>query len=256
LIDLHTHILPGIDDGARDMDETLAMLEIAVADGIETIVGTPHYDAVDPTFPAIARDRLEQVRRLARERNLPIEIAGGFELTLTPELLARKDDAGELGFNGGRYVLVELPVPFWPPYVRDGLLTLRGAGLRVIIAHSERYQPIVDDIDLGAELAEAGFILQVNADSLTGGLKDAQRAARELLKRGHVSLLASDSHSPRRRAPRMRAAVEEATKLIGPEAALALVTTNPTAILAGHDLPPLPDIIPGRRGFRWPWSAQ
>ncbi|MGH9173190.1 MAG: tyrosine-protein phosphatase, partial [Vicinamibacterales bacterium] len=256
MIDLHTHILPGIDDGARDLDETLAMLEIAVADGIETIVATPHYDALDPAFPAVVQARLEEVRNLVNERNLPIVIASGYELMLTPELLARKVTARELALGGSRYILVELPVPFWPPYVRTGLLALREADLEVIIAHSERYEPVASDIEVAHELTEAGFLLQVNADSLAGvGSRVAQRTARELVRRGLVSVLASDSHSPRRRAPRLRAAAAEATRLIGPAAAAALVTTNPAAILADRDLPPPPRITPQRRAFRWPWSS-
>lgn len=241
MIDLHTHVLPAIDDGARDLDETLAMLQMAAEEGIRTVVATPHYDCLDPEFPALVADRLEQVRAAVSARRLPVRILKGFELELTSSLVARGTDARALGLNGSRYLLVELPTRFWPPFAHEALFRLQGAGLCPILAHAERYEPLVREPQLAEDLVRRGLLLQINAHSLTGQAgRQLQRAARKLLLKGFVTLLASDAHSTRHRTCRLRAAVDVAARLVGRAAAERLVWTNPAAIVNNLVLPEQP----------------
>jgi protein-tyrosine phosphatase len=251
MIDLHSHVLPGLDDGARDVQDSLDMLASAAADGIRTIVGTPHYDLVDPGRRALAADRL---RRAAAARGLPVEVQRGFELAVSPAMLDLEGSARELGINGSRYLLIELPVPYWPPFIGQVFFRLRKVGLRPILAHAERYEPIMHDLEVARDLVRGGVLLQVNASSLlNGGSRSLQRCARELLREGLVSFLASDAHSPVGRAPKLRAAVEAAARMIGPSAAEALVTSNPAAVLVDAELPATPPIARRRTFAFLPW---
>lgn len=251
MIDLHTHVLPAIDDGANDLDETLAMLTIAVADGTATIVGTPHYagyDGTDPTYPHRVAERLAMVRQRIRERNLPIEVHGGFELSLTPALAELGPAARALGIHASRYLLVELPFTIWPPFAHEVLFRLQSAGLRPILAHVERYAVVLRDEEVARDLVRRGTLLQVNSDSLLGrGGRRIQRCARHLLDRGLISFLASDAHSAGHRPPGLQPALQVAARRIGDAAAEALVAGNPAAVIADADLPPAPP--PRRR--RW-----
>jgi len=243
MIDIHAHILPGIDDGPRNMDESIAMLRLAVADGIRTMVATPHYDGADPGLPCLASATMRETRRQIAEHGLDLQVLSGFELSLTPELINRFDDWESLGLNGSRYLLIECPVAYWSDYVEEGLFRLQAAGMRPILAHAERYDSIIDDIEVANRLASRDILLQVNADSLTGSRgRDHARCARALVKRGIVSFLATDSHSPRSRSPHLHRAAGVAARLIGSEAAERLVASNPHAVLNNAEIPEPPPI--------------
>lgn len=244
MIDLHSHVLAELDDGACSMDETVKMLEIAVSDGIRTIAGTPHYNCFSAGFPDVAAERLTQVQHVVAERGLPISVVGGFEVMLSPVLGALGKDAQRLGLNGSHYLLFELPARFRPPFVDRVIFELQSAGLRPILTHAERYEFIVRNPDVAADFVARDVLLQVNADSLLGAWgRKVQRCARYLVERGLVSFLASDSHSSRRRAPRLQAAANVVSRLVGASAAEAMVLGNPEAVLADLDLPPAAPLI-------------
>lgn len=254
MIDLHTHLLPAIDDGASDLDETLAMLAIAVEDGIQTIVGTPHYGGYDgsaPLYPQLVAEQLALVRRSVQEQQIPVAVNAGFELTLTPALAELGATAQSLGIGAGRYLLVELPFTLWPPFAFDVFFQLQSAGLRPILAHVERYDAILRQGALAEDLVRKGVLLQVNGDSLLGtGGPRIQRCAQNLLDRGLVSFLASDAHSSRQRPPRLQEAARLAARQIGAAAAEVLVIGNPAAVIADTDLPPAPPQQRRRRFFQ------
>jgi protein-tyrosine phosphatase len=251
MIDLHSHVLPAVDDGPATLDESLDMLAIGAADGIRTVVSTPHHDGEAIVAPPRVVVQLARLRRAVRECRLPVQVVAGFEVALTPALGEAGAAARVLGLNGSRYLLVEPPV-LWSPFVHEVLFALQNGGLRPIVAHAERYAIALQTPEAIAELVNWGALLQVNADSLLAGRGSRrQHAARALLTRGLVSFLASDAHSSQRRPPRLRAAVEAAGRLIGDAAAEALVTTNPAAVLADADLPPPPP-QPARRWRLFP----
>lgn len=253
MIDLHSHVLPGIDDGAADLDEALAMLGLARDDGIGTMVGTPHFDGADREFPALCAARLAALRQATSAGPAAVEVLLGFEVSLTPAILEWGADLRTLAINGGHYLLVELPLGFWPPYLHDVVFQLQMLGMRPILAHAERYEAIGRDPAYAADLVGRGVLLQVNGDSLLGkGGSQIQRCARTLVERELVSFLSSDAHSPRRRPPRLRAAAEVVARLAGPEVADQLVNGNPAAVVADTDLPPAPRYRRQRRFFNFP----
>jgi len=250
MIDLHCHILPGLDDGAADVNEAAAMARIAAADGIETIVATPHFDGVDRSFPSRAVVARDQLQVALQEHELPVTVLLGFELLLTPSLLEWGTDLRSLGLNAGQYLLVELPQGFWPPYLHDVLFRLQGLGARPILAHAERYDAITRNPDLAAELTERGVYLQVNSHSLLGlHGSAAQRSARALIERGVVHLVASDAHASTGRTPSLRAAHEHLSRTLGPASAMALVRDNPASVVADADLSIPPPARRPRRFF-------
>ncbi len=239
-VDLHTHVLPGVDDGARDLAETLAMLRVAAEDGTSVLVATPHArrcSARDArTVYELVRDRLER-------EGIPLELLLGMEEQLLPDLPERLLNGEALPIGGTDWLLVELPDwTLWPDDLVEQLLALRSLGFRPVLAHVERYTPIQHRPERVLEALAAGAILQVNADSLFGqNGPAAQRVAAVLLRAGAVSVLASDAHKPDWRAPRLRTAFERVRDLAGTDLADRL-RANSLAIVRGQVIdPPEPD---------------
>jgi protein-tyrosine phosphatase len=242
VIDLHTHILPGLDDGADDLDESLRMLQIAADDGVSTMVATPHYQCANPIAIQEIGRAVTALVQSVMERALPVSLCGGAEVMLTPDLAEVGEALRSLTLNQSRYMLVELPVQFRPLYSDYVIDFLQSRGVRVILAHAERYEWIQRDLDQAKQFVAKDVLLQVNSGSVTGDAgPTTQRCARDLVVRGLVSFLASDAHSARRRVPGLASARQTVTGLIGSEAADALVNANPDAVLANDpDLPPSP----------------
>ena len=243
-VDIHTHVLPGIDDGARDLDQALAMLHVAATDGTQIVVATPHARRTDAAQVVAALERLQAV--MERER-LSLRLAIGMEEQLWPDLVDRLLAGTALTLAGARYVLVELPDwTVWPSDLADRLLELRAAGFRPILAHVERYVPVQHQPDRLLEAIAAGALTQVNADSLFGqNGYAAQQVALRLIRAGAVSVLASDAHSPDRRAPRLRPAFERLAALFGEETVIRL-QTNAMAVVHDQDIAPptpSPDVL-------------
>lgn len=193
--DIHCHILPGVDDGARTLEESLQMLEAAKWVGITAITCTPH--CRDPYFDYDAMwDAFDQLR----------DAAGGFPLTMGFEVNYRK--LMELGMDWVRVLhtdqsadlLLELSTNASPSRFGDyerTIFDLQGAGYHVIVAHPERYRAVQEDMGLAEHLVDMGCDLQVSADFVAGGrLGREARPAKALLKRGLVTYIASDAHQP------------------------------------------------------------
>lgn len=235
-VDIHCHVLPGLDDGARDLDQALAMLRVAVQDGTSILVATPHARRCDAHT---VRVTAELLRESAAQQELPLELLVGMEEQLLPDLLERLQSGAALPIGDTRWVLVELPDwTQWPTTLPAQLLELRSAGFRPILAHVERYIPIQREPALALEAIQAGALLQVNADSLFGqNGHAAQHAAARLVRAGAVSILASDAHSPDWRAPRLRDALERVATLASPEAAERLRDTA-LAVVQDREVPP------------------
>ena len=193
--DLHCHILPGVDDGAQSMEESLAMLEAAQAAGVTSLTATPH-----------CRDPYYDVAGMTRAFLAFQEASGGFPMRMGFEVNHHKLMeiglmwADRLCVNGTNLLLLELSVGAFPSrydaYMRT-IFELQGMGLEVVIAHPERYLAIQQDIGLAEELVNMGCRLQVSTDFIAGGrLGSSRRPAIRLLKAGLVSYLASDAHTP------------------------------------------------------------
>ena len=243
MIDLHSHVLPGIDDGAADLDEALAMCRAAAADGTEVLAATPHVRHDHPTTP----ERMESVLATVRD-------AAADTLTLVPggELdLSELDRPLEelLGFalagNPG-YLLVETPYHGWPLDIALRFERLLADDVTPVLAHPERSLDVQQRPELLGGLVDAGALVQVTAASVDGRLgRGPQLCVRRLLDAGLVHLIASDAHAPTVRA----IGLGSAARAIG-DAPLASWLTDevPRAIVERRTVPPRP---PGGRPRRW-----
>ena len=191
LIDLHTHILPSVDDGARDLTSALAMLTYAKNLNIRTIVATPH----------LRRARDNDALREAFDNFYPLAEASGICLLLGFELHYRMledlNRLGEFAIEGTNLVLMELPSSVLMPNWESILISLVDKGLRPVIAHPERYRYIQNDIDCAAQIRSFGCELQIDAQALTGLPFTAEkRCAQMLFQEGLCDHIASDAHKP------------------------------------------------------------
>jgi protein-tyrosine phosphatase len=232
LIDIHAHILPGLDDGAADLCQALAFAREAEKQGVAAIFATPHccdgvHDCDRDAILAAARDLSAAVR----EAGLKIRILPGAEIRVTHDLLDRFD-AGRLVTlgNGGAFLLLELPPMFIVPAVLRLIRQLKERGVTPLIAHAERNPMIINQPELAPELMAAGARLQVTAASLTGDFgRTVFRAAKQLVETGRVFCLGSDIHPDRKY--RMKAAAIKIEKWMGRHQAAKLVWKNPEQIL-------------------------
>lgn len=257
IVDLHSHPIPGLDDGPATFEESLELLERAFREGTRRLVATPH--CYHPQFeldPARIRWAFEGWRRelteLAEGDDRPflhqLEIFLGAENMFGPELLEAAAAGEAMTLAGGRWLLVELP-PYLPAVsVRTGLARLVAAGYRPLVAHAERYPELVSDHDRLWALERTGARLQINGGSLLRRDKTG-RLAHRLLKGGLVLAVASDGHHAERRPPDLMAVSLDLERRYGSRRARFWLVDGPTAILAG-DKPPTAPPSPGESRWR------
>jgi len=247
VIDLHSHILPGLDDGAADLGESLAIAAACVRDGVELIAATPHVREDFPTTSAEMRRRVDEVRAALEERSVPLELRPGGEVALDrlPDLDADELRAFGLGGNPA-YLLVEFPYHGWPLDVHDRAFRMRAAGTTLVIAHPERNDEVQAAPERLEPLVRAGALVQLTAASVDGRLgRRARAASAALLDRGLAHLVASDAHGPLVR----EAGLAEAARAVGSERlGRWLCDEVPRAIVEGTPIPPRP-----AEGARRPW---
>lgn len=252
MIDLHNHLLPGLDDGAPSADVTRRMLEQAARFGYGTIVATPHLPdrLVGPYRSAVA-ERLAHVTGYAGDHG--ITVAGGYEVFLTPDLPRRLAEGEPSTLAGTGSILVEVPFVGWPAYTEATLFALQTAGYRPILAHPERYRAVQRDPDLAIALARRGVLLQLTLRSLVGSSREIRRVAERLLTAGAISVVASDAHGDDHRLAAVPAGLARLTELVGAQTTDRLARANPAAILAGAPIRPLYAVVPAERpeGRRW-----
>ena len=253
MIDLHNHLLPGIDDGAKKVEESLEFLRIARRDGIQIVVATPHMKpgVYDNSREQILQ-RVAMVREAARgDEAEGVELLPGAEVYFTADLAARAR-AGVLMTLGdrGRYLLLELPYQQVPMHVDDSIFQLRLQGITPLMAHPERVAYYLEDIERVAASVRLGALTQVTANSLTGRFGDKTRQfARAMLERNLIHVLASDSHDVRYRPPVMSEGFQAAAAVLGETRARRLVLDIPRAILDGKDVEVEAPPLPPRRGM-------
>ena len=240
MIDIHNHILPGLDDGARDWDEAIKLCELAKADGIEAIAVTPHIR--DGLYPN-NRDKIIEKTNELREKianRVDIDIYAGAEVHIAMDL-PEKIKRGEIpGINEKGYLLLELPEHLLPPRIDDMIFDLKLARITPIIAHPERCTWATgdtNDFERLKRFIDQGALVQLTALSLTGGFgRNIKKISTKMLKLGLIDVIASDSHSPTHRPPKLSAALEAAQKIIGEEKASRLVKENPEKIIKGEPI--------------------
>lgn len=238
LIDLHNHILPGLDDGAADLSESLAMARQFVSEGVTTIAATPHLDPLNGrgTPAAAVRDGVRQLAVALEEVGISLAVLPGNEIFLTPDVpdLLRNGVAAPIA--SGPWVVVELPFNHRPPYLEDALFRIEAAGFRPILAHPERYSFVQADIGILDEFVERGLVLQLTAPALLGEYSTStRRAAEALLLRGSYALASSDRHhaGSGRSLAAMRQRIIE---LRDEQTADLLLSRNPAQVISGSDV--------------------
>lgn len=222
MIDIHCHILPGIDDGSPDMQTSLAMAEIAAKDGIETIIATPHLATVEHQKKRLVK-ALEKLSGQLKEQTIPITVLFGAEVQAQIALEAAEDFC----LAGSSSLLVEFPHSYLPADSEDLIYNLVTNKITPIIAHPERNGQIAREPWLLAPLIELGAKTQLTAGSITGeqGMT-ARNCAEYLLQRNQVHYIGTDSHAPGFRRPILSKAVNQAAKIVGKAEARKLVTGN------------------------------
>lgn len=248
MIDLHSHVLPGVDDGVRTIADSLHLLRTAAADGIGRIAATPHVREDYPTSPGEMELRLAEVCGAAREAAIPVEVLPGGELDL--EFAGRLEDADLRRFGlGGNVSLLLLEFPYlgWPLRLPDLVFDLQVRGFRVVLAHPERNRDVQEDPERLRPLVDGGVVVQLTAASLDGRLGGAPRtAAKRLLDARLAHLLASDAHAPDVRS----VGLSRARAAAGSDALGRWLSEDvPAALLAGDALPDRPE-PPRRRLLR------
>jgi protein-tyrosine phosphatase len=242
LIDLHSHVLPGVDDGVRTIDEALALCAAAAVDGVEVLAATPHVRHDYPTTPEQMEDALAALTHA--EPNVRV-VAGG-ELDLA-ELDRPKEDLARFGLGGSTWLLVETPYFGWPLEIAERLFRLRVQGFNVVLAHPERNPDVQEQAELLEPLVAGGALVQLTAASVDGRLgQRTARSAKALLDRRLAHLIASDAHAPDVRAVGLGAAV---AALRDDELARWLTHDVPQSILQDAETPTRPE-RPRRRWSR------
>lgn len=238
MIDLHCHILPGVDDGAKTLDESLDMARIAVADGIHTLACTPHiYPGMYMNDgPGIAR-ACARLQAELDHQGIALKLVVGADVHLVPGLIEGLRSGRVPTLNGSRYFLLEPSHTTPPPRLEASVLDLIAAGHTPIITHPERLAWVEDHHPVFPRLIAQGAWMQVTAGALTGVFgKRARYWGERLVGEGHTHLLATDAHSTGRRLPRLSEGLEVARRLVGDGEARRLVDERPTAVL--NNLPP------------------
>lgn len=240
MVDIHSHILPEVDDGARSWEMALHMCQMAAADGIDHIVATPHANddyAYDRPWLSSVLEQLQQRVGASPRLSLGCDFHFSYD-----NLKALEDEPGRFTIGRTSYLLIELSDFAIPNSVGDKIVSLIEGGLKPILTHPERNAILQRSPGKVLEWAREGCIVQVTANSFTGRWGDkAQKVANWLLERQAVHVVASDAHSVESRPPILSGARKVIAKSSGAEIAQALVEDNPRAIVSGLDLPYFPE---------------
>lgn len=249
MVDIHSHILPGVDDGSRSLEESVEMCRASADDGIRVMVATPHaHDGNHKTHETVLLNR--KVDELnGRLRGNP-KIVLGCELRFTHEIVKQICETRTAPtIAGGPYALIEFPHAIVPPGSERPLFELMSNKITPIIAHPERNAMLIDEPNRFYDLVSIGVLGQMDTGSIAGQFgRRVQKTARVLLENGLIHFIASDCHNTRNRLPGMSAAVALTAQIVGEEYALAIANDNPAAVVDGRPIPTcLPATLPRKK---------
>ena len=240
MVDIHSHILPGIDDGSRHLDDTLEMVRIAAESGVKAMVATPHCNMgkrFENYFDEAYIKSVMQVRDAVRKANLPVMIYPGTEAYATWDLPDHIADQHIMTLNQSHYLLMEFDFREDPAFADSVLERVKALGVKPVIAHVERYEFIQDEPQIISEWRQKGYCIQVNKGSILGKFgENAEYTANTLLEHRLVNVIASDAHSPETRTPYMLDAYEEVCRMHTQRYADLLFKTNPRRICADQPI--------------------
>jgi protein-tyrosine phosphatase len=250
MIDLHCHMLPAIDDGAVDLETSLAMARMAVEDGIRTTACTPHimpgvYENRGPEIRA-AIDRLQ---RVLDENGIPLKLVTGADVHIAPDLVHGLKTGRILSLNDSRYFLFEPPHHIAPPRLEQLAFDVMSAGYMPLITHPERLTWIESHYEIMTRMVHGGAWIQITAGAVTGRFgRRPKYWAERMLDEGLVHILATDAHNLRNRSPNLSEAREAIAARLGEQAAADMVLTRPQGVLDNA----LPSSLPPAVGVKAP----
>lgn len=237
MIDLHCHILPGLDDGSGSLEESIEMAAMAADQGVRHIVATPHCRT--GSAPDVI-DGVVMLRELLQEAEIPIRLYTGMEIFGSFDTARLLREKKLLTLNGSRYPLIEFSFYTDGTAETEILQTVIDAGYTPLVAHPERYEYIHQQPELINQWKKMGCLFQVNRCSLLGrNGEDTQMMALELVERGFATVVATDAHSSRVRTPRAADAYEMLYHSVSPKAAEMLMIQNPKKIITNNLVPPV-----------------
>lgn len=249
MIDIHAHILPDLDDGSENLEESLEMAELAVESGVEIMVATPHSNQMgrfENFCSEQLRENFKQLRTVLKKERIPLEILNGMEIFASDDLTQKIKSKQVTGINETEYYLVEFPFDAEPWWIRECLEDIFETEKIPLIAHPERYFCVQDYPELVYEWVQNGCVTQMNKGSVLGRFgKNVRETARILIQNDLISCMASDAHHAYIRTPHMGEAEEKLIRLGGYEFAWCLTEKNPERIIKNRQIP-----IHGRRPER------
>lgn len=238
MIDLHAHIIPGLDDGAKSVEDALDMAVASARSGVQIVAATSHGDFSSGNPDMLIRNYrrgLAMLREEIRRAEIPLHIVSGMELLVNDSLLHYAENHPLPSLNGSGYLLVEFYFDMWYQEAVQMLDVLRDMGYRLVLAHPERYDFTKQDINRAAELADNGVILQLNKGSLLHEFGERSYfVARQLLTYGLAGAVASDAHDPVLRTPDLTEVADILEIEYGMDATDLLLQKWPEEILQGR----------------------
>lgn len=235
-IDIHSHILPGVDDGSQDMEESLEMLRLAAENGIRKMILTPHNKAEHRNVSVKGiYSRLHTLQEAAYEQQIPITLYPGNEIFYRDGVAELLEEGELCTLAESRYVLVEFQPLEEFAYIRSAIYELTGCGFTPIIAHVERYHCMATNPDNVAYAIDRGALIQINASSVTGGMGfKGKQAVKKLLKLHMVHFVGTDAHDCERRAPLLAECAQYLAKKYGETYTAKLLHDNADLIIQGE----------------------
>lgn len=235
-IDIHCHILPGVDDGAKSMEDTIEIVKMAYKEGIRYMIATPHYHKGRYGRPVEElEEKLVKVREALLKAEIPMKVLLGNEAYYTGSLVEKLNKRRVLTLDNSKYVLVEFSPGDEYQYIKKGLNSILLGGFRPIIAHVERYQCLRKDIKKVEELYEMGVYIQVNAMSIVGSMGILVKAfTKNLMKNDLIHIIATDTHNIENRSPKLEGCVKILMKKYNEDYLRALLIENPKKILTNE----------------------
>lgn len=237
MIDVHTHILPGLDDGAQNWDEAMEMAFLAVEGGTDTVVATVHSERPGPPSQRLLGEYfkcLQAFRQRLEREQIPLRVLPGMEIYAQGDLSQRLDEGEVIGLNGSCHVLVEFhPETPWTNINRD-IEQLHLSGYSPVVAHPERYRCVAEDLQCILDWRELGASIQLNKGSIQGRFgREIAEVAHGILFRGWSDVVASDAHGVTRRTPDLHRIQRDLLQKVGATYARTLLDENPRRIVCG-----------------------